>query len=65
MWHWDQGRLAYFQFDALRQIAGFVKANDFKTANRVQLLAETGLTFQAPATHSAWRNYSRILKLAF
>lgn len=63
MWHWDQGRLAYFQFDALRQIASFVKANDFKTANRVQLLAETGLTFQAPPTHSPWRNYSRILKL--
>ncbi|MEG4247611.1 hypothetical protein [Microcoleus sp. Pol10D4] len=63
MWHWDQGRLAYFQFDALRQIAGFVKANDFKTANRAQLLAETGLTFQAPPTHSPWRNYSRILKI--
>lgn len=63
MWHWDQGRLAYFQFDVLRQIASFVKANDFKRANRVQLLAETGLTFQAPATHSPWRNYSRILKI--
>ena len=63
MWHWDQGRLAYFQFDALRQIAGFVRANDFKTANRIQLLTETGLTFQAPPTHSPWRNYSRILKL--
>ncbi len=63
MWHWDQGRLAYFQFDALRQIASFVKANNFKTANRVQLLAETGLTFPAPQTHSPWRNYSRILKL--
>ena len=63
MWHWDQGRLAYFQVDALRQIASFVKANDFKTANRVQLLTETGLTFQAPPTHSPWRNYSRILKL--
>lgn len=63
MWHWDQGHLAYFQFDALRQIASFVKANDFKTANRDQPLAETGLTFKAPPTHSPWRNYSRILKL--
>lgn len=63
MWHWDQGRLAYFQFDALRQIASFVKVNDFKKANRVQLLNDTGLTFQAPPTHSPWRNYSRILKL--
>ena len=63
MWHWDQERLAYFQFDVLRQIASFVKANDFKRANRVQLLAETGLAFQAPPTHSPWRNYSRILKI--
>lgn len=63
MWHWDQGRLAYFQFDVLRQIANFVKKHDFKTANRIQLLAETGLNFSAPETHSPWRNYSRILKL--
>ena len=49
MWHWDQGRLAYFQFDALRQIASFVKATDFKIANRVQLLAETGLNFSSPS----------------
>jgi hypothetical protein len=62
MWHWDQGRLAYFQFDALRQLANFAKANDFKTANRVQLLAETGLPFKAPNTHSPWRNYARTLK---
>lgn len=63
MWHWDQGHLAYFQFDVLRQIANFVKKHDFKTANRIQLLAETGLNFPAPETHSPWRNYSRILKL--
>jgi len=24
MWHWDQGRLAYFQFDALRQMSIFL-----------------------------------------
>jgi hypothetical protein len=63
MWHWDQGRLAYFQFDSLRQIASFVVGDDFKTASKADLLAATGLPFAAPATHSAWRNYSRILKL--
>lgn len=63
MWHWDQGHLSYFQFDALRQIAAFVEAYDFKQADRATLFAETGLTFSAPDTHSAWRNYSRVLKL--
>ena len=63
MWHWDQGHLAYFQFDALREIAAFAKAHDFKQASRVELLASTGLDFAAPRTHSPWRNYSRALKL--
>jgi hypothetical protein len=63
MWRWDQGRLAYFQFDALRQISSFVVANDFKAADRDTLAEATGLQFSAPATHSPWRNYSRVLKL--
>lgn len=63
MWRWDQGHLPYFQFDALRQIAQFVVVNDFKDADRPTLIAATGLDFAAPATHSPWRNYSRVLKL--
>ncbi|MBD2552965.1 HNH endonuclease [Limnothrix sp. FACHB-708] len=63
MWHWDQGRLNYFQFDALRQIAGFVQNNNFKTVSRDQLHNVTGLAFRAPETHSPWRNYARTLKL--
>ncbi|RFP54101.1 MAG: HNH endonuclease [Limnothrix sp. CACIAM 69d] len=63
MWRWDQGRLSYFQFDALRQVASFIQTNDFKTATREQLQNATGLAFRAPETHSPWRNYSRILKL--
>lgn len=62
MWHWDQGRLEYFQFGALRSIAGFVRGNDFKAASRSSLAAATGLTFAVPETHSPWRNYSRVLK---
>jgi hypothetical protein len=63
MWHWDQGRLAYFDFDALRTISRYVQAHDFKQATRTGLQAATGLPFAAPATHSPWRNYSRVLKL--
>ena len=62
-WSWDQGRLAYFQFDALRKIAKFVTDHDFMRADRHSLFSETGLNFQAPSTHSPWRNYSRVLKL--
>lgn len=63
MWHWDQGRLEYFQFSALRSIAAFAVRYDFKSATREMLATATGLPFSAPATHSPWRNYSRILKL--
>ncbi len=63
MWHWDQGRLAYFQFDELREIAKYVIANDFKVAEKEDLRAVTGLPFRAPQTHTAWRNYSRVLKI--
>ncbi len=62
MWHWDQGHLAYFQFDALRHISHFVLTHDFKTAQREELEAATGLSFAAPPTHSPWRQYSRVLK---
>src|SRR5665213_1407632 len=62
MWHWDQGRLEYFQFDALRQIASYVVNNDFKHADRNILSVETGLPF-APINYTPWRNYSRVLKL--
>jgi hypothetical protein len=63
MWRWDQGHLAYFQFDALRQISAFAISHDFKAARRTELEAHTGLAFAAPTTHSPWRNYSRALKL--
>lgn len=64
MWHWDQGHLAYFQFDNLKAIARFVVSNDFKAASRPALEAATGLSFSAPDTHDPWRNYSRTLKLS-
>jgi hypothetical protein len=63
MWHWDQGHLGYFQFDALRQMSVFAMNHDMKGAQRPELLAATGLPFAAPPTHSPWRQYSRVLKL--
>jgi HNH endonuclease len=65
MWHWDQGHLAYFDFDALKRISEFVIKHDFKAATKASLVASTGLSFAAPATHSHWRQYSRALKLSF
>lgn len=63
MWHWDQGHLAYYQFDALKKVASFAVSNDLRTADRETLEAATGLPFRAPATHSPWRQYSRVFKL--
>lgn len=62
MWHWDQGHLAYFQFDALRSVAQFTLAHDLRTTDRATLSAATGLAFAAPPTHSPWRQYSRAIK---
>lgn len=64
MWHWDQGHLPYFQFDELRKIAKYVIENDFRGAEKQDLQMATGLPFKAPETHTAWRNYSRTLKIA-
>lgn len=63
MWHWDQGHLAYFQFDDLKRIAMFVTNHNFKATTKAVVSASVGLPFAAPATHSPWRNYSRALKL--
>lgn len=63
MWHWDQGHLAYFQFDAIRVFSQYVRNNDFKLATRATASAATGYSFAAPPTHSPWRQYSRAFKL--
>lgn len=63
MWHWDQGRMSYFQYDVLREVARFVTAHEWKRSDSTLIRDETGLPFAAPATHTPWRNYSRIFKL--
>ena len=65
MWHWDQGRLDYFQFDELRKIAKFAVANDLRTADRAHLADVVGLPFlPISQRYRPWRNYSRIFQLA-
>ena len=69
-WRWDQGRLAYFNYESLRKISkcllGFdgqplLPEND--TELRAKLLAVTGLPF-APQNYTVWRNYARVVGCA-
>lgn len=64
MWHWDQGRLEYFQFDVLRRAAQFCLHNDLSQASRGELQAAIGLSFDPPH-YSPWRNYARVFKSMF
>jgi hypothetical protein len=63
MWHWEQGRLAYFQFDELRKIAKFAVHNDLRSATREALESAVGLPF-LPKHYTPWRNYKRVFQLA-
>ena len=62
MWRWDQGRIAYFQYDLLRAIAEFVILHDFRHSASDFIRNETGLGFP-PQRYAPWRNYARVLKL--
>ncbi len=64
MWHWDQGRLEYFEFDVLRRMSQFCLNNDFAAASRGALHAAVGLSFDA-GPNAPWRNYARIFKSMF
>ena len=64
MWHWEQGRLAYYQFDVLRRVAKFVVSNDLSQATRRELQLAIGMSFD-PADYTPWRNYARVFKLMF
>lgn len=63
-WSWDQGKIFLFQFPALRAMAKFLIANDFKSADQATVLAATGLDLPSPPTHKTARQYMRTLKLA-
>lgn len=63
MWSWDQGRLAHYQYDALRAVSRYAMGHDLKDADRLVLSAATGLDYR-PVHYTPFRNYGRIFKTA-
>lgn len=64
-WRWDQGRIAFFQFDELRKIAKFAISHDLKSTTRRPLVEATGLPFHPiDDEYPPWRNYSRVFRTA-
>ena len=63
MWNWDQGRMAYFQYDVLRTVSRFITEHQWTRENSTLIRNKTGLPFRAPKSHTPWRNYLRIYKL--
>jgi hypothetical protein len=70
MWRWDQGRLLYLQFDALKSIAEILvkfDGADIRACDpqlREALKNGTGLPF-APNRYTVLRNYKRMFECAF
>lgn len=65
MWRWDQGRIEFLQFDALRKIAKFAVNHDLTAASRAELVAEVDLPFLPnDPSYKPWRNYGRMFRLA-
>lgn len=70
-WRWDQGRVLYFQYDVLREIAKVLVKFDGKNINddsvnkdlRTALENNVGLPF-APSNYKVNRNYSRVFQCA-
>ena len=64
-WRWDQGRLDYFHFDAIRKIAPVLISLDGARLRggidplRANLQTHTGMPF-SPADYRVWRNYGRV-----
>lgn len=72
MWRWDQGRLKYFQFDTLREIAKVLVKFDHLNLGSIEdkfrqnIMADTGMPF-APdrKDYPIKRNYKRVFQCAF
>lgn len=70
-WRWDQGRVLYFQFDVLREIAKVLVTFEGKDINdnstndelKKSLMSHVGLPF-APDNYKINRNYSRVFQCA-
>ena len=65
LWKWEQGRLEYFQFDALRKVAKFGIANNLRQATRSELENALELPFRPDdEAYPPWRNYGRLFQIA-
>ncbi len=70
-WRWDQGRVLYFQFDVLKEIARVLvkyagkNINDNQIASDLKqdLITSSGLPF-LPYNYKVNRNYSRVFQCA-
>ena len=62
MWNWDQGRIAYFQYDVLRAVSRYVVGHDLRNTPGDEIRRDTGFEF-LPGGYAPWRNYARIFKL--
>lgn len=70
-WRWDQGRILYFQFDVLKEIARVLVKYDDKNINDNQiakdlkrdLITSSGLPF-LPENYKVYRNYARVFQCA-
>ena len=66
-WRWDQGRLEYFRYEALKKMAPVLVRHDGQSlgdANsnaKKELIEATGLPF-SPDNYSVKRNYKRMLE---
>lgn len=68
-WRWDQGRILYFQYDVLKEIARILCRYDGMNVNDNQIAVEfrtslvdgVGLPF-APSYYKVNRNYSRVFQ---
>lgn len=66
-WRWDQGRLGYFQFDEIRNIANALLAFEGKALPEGDELDSLRTILEnyseqpfAPQTYKVWRNYKRV-----
>lgn len=70
MWRWDQGRLLYFQYDVLKEIAKVLVKFDSADISaceqlfRNTLVSETDMPF-LPEHYTIKRNYSRVFQCSF
>lgn len=68
-WRWDQGRVLYFQYDVLKEIARVlvrfngknVNDNEIAATFKEALQADTGMPF-LPENYKVNRNYSRVFQ---